>query len=175
VLLEAIPIHYHYWSKNIKAIPVLAKAFPDQVLINGWNYYFAFSLLNIGFEGYDPELKYILLRNYLRNLLLAKVEIQHYQKQSTKREQERVILDSRLFKKNELINIFNQINISPGKALAVFWGLRQLKQLEQYCRTQAGPNFSFNEYLHHLLAAGPIPFELIQQKVVKKLLPQNKN
>lgn len=167
VLLEAIPIHYHIWHKNRKDIPVLAKAFPDQIFVNGWHYYFAFSLLNIGYKGYDPELKYILLRNYLRTLMLAKAEIQHYLQQFSRQEQERVLLESKLFKKNEMGSVFNQINISPGKALSVFLGFRQLEQLDQACRTQSGPQFDFNEFLQHLLAAGPIPFELIKQNVVK--------
>ena len=175
MVIEAIPIHYHGWLKKLNDVPVLAKAFPDQTFVNGWHYYFAFSLLNIGYKGYDPELKYMLLRDYLRNLLLAKVEIQYYLQQFSRQQQERVLLKSKLFKKNEMSSVFNQINIAPGKALSVFRGLKQQEQLEHTCRIQTGPHFSFKEFLKHLLAPGPIPFELIKQNVVKKLIPQNEN
>jgi len=175
MMVEAIPIHYYTWQKKSNKFPILVRAFPDQIFLNAWQYYFAFSLFNIGFEGYDPELKYMLLRDYLRNLLLAKAEIQFYTQQLSSLQLEQVLLESKLFKKNELDRVMKQITCSPGQTLVNFWGFKKLERLEHICRTKSGPHFSFNKFLYHILAQGPIAIELIQHNVVKELIPKSDN
>jgi hypothetical protein len=175
MMLEATPIHYHTWRTKLNDFPVLVMAFPDRILLNAWQYYFAFSLLKTGFQGYDPEVKYMLLRDYLRNVLLAKAEIQYYTQQLSSRQLERMLLESKLFKKNELEKILKHINYSHGQALVNFWGFKRLKELEHACRTNSGAHFSFQEFLQYILAQGPIAIELIQHNVVKELIFKNDN
>jgi uncharacterized protein (DUF885 family) len=115
----------------------------------------------------------MLLRDYLRNLLLAKIEIQYYLQPVSIFQLERVLLESKLFKKNEIAEVAEQLNCSPGQALATCWGYSQLQHLEHTCRAKSGPQFSFAVFLHHLLAQGPIPFELIQHNMVKQLINKN--
>ncbi len=175
MMREAIPIHYQTWRKKLNDFPILAKVFPDQNFLNAWQYYFAFSLLNTGFKGYDAELKYILLRDYLRNLLAARAEIQYYFQQLSSLQLERELIESKLFKKNEIEEVIKQINCSPGQALVNFWGFKRLEQLEHACRTYSGVYFSFHKFLHHILAQGPISIELIQHNVVKEFISKNNN
>lgn len=169
MMLEAIPVHYQIWLRNLNKIPILARAFPDRVFLNAWRYYFAFSLLDAGFEGYNPELRYMLLKDYLRNLLLAKIEIQYYLQKLSIPQLERLLLESNLFKKNETDEVIKQINSLPGQALTIYWGVYQLKDLEQTCRKEIGPYFNIKNFFQNILEPGPIPIELIHNKVVKKL------
>ena len=164
IILEAMPSHYQVWVKNLENIPKLAKVFPDQVLVNGWHYYFAFSMLNSGFDGYDPELQYVLLKNYARILLLAKVEIQYYLQKLTDQQVERLLLESNMFKKSEIDDVRYQLNYSPGKALTIYWAVRQLKKMQDICHKQLGPHFNMNDFFQHILKQGPLPIKLISWK-----------
>ncbi|UCE05416.1 MAG: DUF885 family protein, partial [bacterium] len=169
MMLEAIPSHYQIWSEKLEKIPILARAFPDQIFINAWPYYFAFLMLNAGFEGYDPELRYMLLRTYVRILLVARVEILYHLQKLSFRQGEQLLLKNKLFKTNETNEVLEQINYSPGESLTIYWGVRQLRKLEQDCRKKLGPQFNVNDFFHYILEQGPIPIELIKQKVIQKV------
>jgi hypothetical protein len=168
MMLEATPIHYQIWIEQLDDIPILARAFPDQIFVNTWQHYFAFAMLNAGFEGYDPELKFVFLQNYLKTLLVAKAEIQYYLQMLTHQQLEQFLIGSKMFKKNELEDVFKQINCSPGQALAVFWGIKQFKLLEQACHAKVGPHFSQKEYFHRLLNQGPIAITFIKRELMNR-------
>jgi len=168
MMLEAIPSHYQIWSQKLDDIPILARAIPDQRFINAWSYYFAFSMLDAGFEGYDPELRYMLLRAYTRILLLAKVEIQYYQQKLNYQQAEQLLLESKLFKKNEIEQVLKQINYSPGQILTICYGVKQLITLEEACKKKLGPHFSINDFFENLLKPGPIPIDFIKSTALKK-------
>jgi len=166
MMLEAIVGHYQIWLEELDKIPILARAFPDKVLINGWQYYCAFSILNAGFGGYNPELRYLLLRDYIRILLMAKVEIQYYQQQSSIQQMEGVLLTSKLFKRNEIEAVVSQIVTSPGLSLIIYRGVKELNELEIICRDLLGPQFDLNIFFLRILNQGPIPLKLAKQKVI---------
>lgn len=168
MMLEGNPIHYQVWIEKLDEIPILARAFPDQIFVNAWQYYFASSMLDAGFSGYDLELQYTYLRNYLKVLLLAKVEIQYYLQDITYLQLQQILLDSKFFKKNEIDEVFDLINFSPGHSFSIYWGVNQFKELEQTCRAEIGPLFNTNEYFQHLLNQGPIPIEFIKYELIHK-------
>jgi uncharacterized protein (DUF885 family) len=78
------------------------------------------------------------------------------------------LIGSKMFKKNELEDVFKQINCSPGQALAVFWGIKQFKSLEQACRAKVGPHFSQKEYFHLLLNQGPVAITFIKRELMNR-------
>lgn len=166
MLIQANPIHYQVWIKKLEKLPILARAFPDQNFLNAWQYYFVFAMLEAGFEGYDPELQYVFLKNYLKTLLLAKAEIQFYLQKLTHQQLEQFLLDSNMFKKNEVAEAYKQINCSPGYALSICWGVKQFKELEQACRAEVGPHFSQKEYFHLLLNQGPIAIKVLKLELM---------
>jgi len=163
MMLEATPSHYQIWFEKLDEIPILARAFPDQSFVSAWHYYFTFSMINAGFEGYDPELRYVLLKSYARILLLAKVEIQYYLQQFTNQQAEQLLLESKMFNKNEIKEVIRQVNRSVDQFLTIYWGIRQFKKLEEAYRQKSGPYFNDNEFFQYILKHGPIPVELIKR------------
>ncbi len=168
MMLEANPVNYQVWIKKLNELPLLVQAFPDQIFVNAWQYYFSFAMLNAGFEGYDPELHFEFLENYLKTLLLAKTEIHYYLQKLTHQQSEQFLIDSNMFKKNEIGEVFKLVNCSPGHALSIWWGVKQFKELEQACHSEVGPHFSQKEYFHLLLNQGPIAIEFIKHKLINR-------
>lgn len=167
MMIDAIPSHYHLWFNNLEDIPFCARVFPDQLFINSWNYYFAISLLDAGFEGYDPELRYILLKNYLRHLLVAKTEIQYYMQMLDYQQLNRELVSSNLFKRSEMNDVFYQVHYAPGQALTICRGVRLLQKLEDLNHKKLGTQFSMNEFFQTVLKQGPIPLKTMSKKMNK--------
>ncbi len=165
MMRETIVSHYQIWLERIDKIPALARIFPDQIFLNSWPYYLAFSMLNMGFGGYDSQLRYMLLREYVRVLQLAKVEIQYYLQQLSLQQLERLLMESKLFTRNEIDKVRKEIVRSPGQFLTIYWGVRKLKELEKNCRKRLGPKFNLNTFFQRTLRPGPIPIEFVEQQV----------
>lgn len=166
MMLETIASHYQIWLERIDKIPAFAKIFPDQIFLNSWSYYLAFSMLDAGFGGYDSELRYMLLKEYVRVLQVAKVEIQYYLQQLSLQQLERLLMESKLFTRNEIDKVRKEIVRSPGQFLTIYWGVRKLKGLEKNCRKMLGPKFNLNTFFQRTLRQGPIPIELVEQQVI---------
>lgn len=167
VILNALVSHYEIWFKNITKIPKLSKAFPDQTFVTGWPYYFAFSMLENGYSGYDPALSFVLQKKYCRMLFISQLEIQYYSDLLSLKQIEAELKSNNLFKKNEVAELSNRIACCPGENLKTFWGYQQLKSMELAFRKNAGSQFDIDFFLNQALSLGPVPFSFINDHITK--------
>jgi hypothetical protein len=167
IILNALVSHYKIWFDNIAKIPKLSKVFPDRTFVNGWSYYFAFSMLENGYSGYDPALNFALFKKYCRMLFISQLEIQYYSGQLSLKQVEAELKLNNLFKKNEAAELSNRMACFPGENLKTFWGYHQLKSLELAYRKKAGSQFDIDFFLNHVLSLGPVPFSFINDHITK--------
>jgi len=165
MLLDGFPIHYNYWFKMRKKLPGAVKTFPEQTILAGLPFNFASALIELGLGGFDPMLEFSLLENYAKTIFFALVELKYYFLQYSQGQVDSLFKVSKLFNLNQSKEAFKEYNCFPGQNLLTYWGIRQLKQIEETCHKIKKRKFNKREFYKYVLQQGPIPVKLLEEKL----------
>jgi len=159
ILTEALPLHINYWSQLKKEIAEAAIFFPDPVLMRGWPIYFAQKLIQMGYGGYKPELRFTAMKKIAQIYFNALVEISYYQQNLTFQQVERLFADSQLYHKRDAEEMWIKIHCYPAEDILTAIGLSKLRRLERQLLKQQTGDINHRNIPKMILKSGPVPFE----------------
>ncbi|MDW7679659.1 MAG: DUF885 family protein [bacterium] len=159
ILTEALPLHINYWSQRKKEIAEAAIFFPDPVLMRGWPIYFAQKLIQMGYGGYKPELKFTAMKKIAQIYFNALVEIKYYQQNLTFQQVERLFADSQLYNRRDAEEMWIKIHCYPAEDILTAIGLSKLRRLEAQLLKQQTGDVNHRIIPKIILKSGPIPIE----------------
>ena len=169
LLVEAFPVHYHYWFKHLKELSPAVRAFPDQSFLKGWPYYFALVMVKSGYGGYDPKIKFVLLKKIAQIYFYAYTEIEYYANRLERSQLTKMFTDNPLFPKSIMKHIDYKLSCFPAQDLIVYWGIKNFQQLEKEYQQKKGTSFAFRNFLRLILKLGPVPFDIIHAYMKSRL------
>ena len=171
LLREAVPLHFHYWKSNLNNLPVAAKAFPDLFFLYGWKYYFAYSLIEMGYGGFDTRLKFTILKQIAHLYFNTYIELRYYFEDLSFSQIETIFDGNKLFHKLQVEEVLYRIHCMPFRDFMTYWGLRKIMHLENEFGKTTKSGFIYRGFYKNILGAGPIPLELVKNNLNSK----NKN
>lgn len=172
ILIEALPVHYHYWALNHNKLPIAARVFPDQGFLQGWKYFFAQAMVEAGYNGYDPKLSYAVLKQLGQVYFTVYAELKFYAESLSAAQLDALFLSSNLFHKSDIDGIYLKFGCTPASDFITYLGLIHFEQFKEKYILINKKKYQLKKLLKFMIKDGPVPLNLIDQKLKKLMTKQ---
>jgi uncharacterized protein (DUF885 family) len=169
---EAIPGHYLQFeyansieSKNRR---LLRAVFGNGPYVEGWAVYATETMLDEGYLNSDPALRLVFLKQQLRMIANAILDIRMHTMNMTEEEAMRLMLDQTFQEKEEAAGKLTRVKLSSVQLCTYFTGWREWRKLREKVQQAQGASFNLAEFHGKALHAGAVPMPALERIMLAK-------
>jgi uncharacterized protein (DUF885 family) len=173
---EAMPGHYVQGEfanfLQPKARRILRSVFGNTPNVEGWAQYATQVMIEEGFLDHSPELKLTLLKQELRVLANAIIDIRFQTKRMTER-QALDLMEKETFQEHEEATAkIQRAQLSSAQLPAYLVGWRDWNRVREQYRKEKGASYSLHDFHDAALKEGAVPMRILAKLVTGKALAQ---
>jgi uncharacterized protein (DUF885 family) len=158
---EAMPGHYVQFESANRIEPrgrkLLRSVFANGASAEGWAIYSTQMMLEEGFLNNSPDLKITFLKQQLRMIANAIIDIKLHTQGMSDEDALRLMLDQTFQEKEEAAGKLIRAKLSSVQLTTYFAGWRDHIRMREIARQAKGSAFQLNEYHDAVLKAGGLP------------------
>ena len=106
------------------------------------------------------------MENFASICFSSLVELKYYMFQYSDSKVDSLLKTNKLITQNQAIRLLKDINCNPGQNLLTYWGTRKFRNVEKKCADFQGRKFRKKEFYKLVLRQGPIPMNLLEEKLL---------
>lgn len=156
---EAMPGHYVQFEMSNRLEPrgrrLLRSIFANPAFAEGWAIYSTEMLLDQGLWQNDPKLRITFLKQQLRAVSNAILDIKFHTMNWSEADALRFLLEETFQEREEAEAKIQRAKLSSVQLCSYYAGYRHFRRLRQ----QAGPNVNLKAFHDRILSGGAIPLE----------------
>ncbi len=158
---EAMPGHYVQFEYANRVEPrgrrLLRSVFANGAYVEGWAIYSTQMLLEEGYLDHDPNLKLTFLKQQLRMIANAILDIKLQTGRMSDDEAMRLMIEDTFQEREEAAGKLQRAKLSSVQLVTYFAGWRDHIRMREIAREVKGPNFNLAAYHQSVLEAGGLP------------------
>jgi len=163
---EGIPGHHMQLSiaQELEGIPKFRKFGGYTAYSEGWGLYSEFLPKEMGFYE-DPYSDFGRLAMEIWRAARLVVDTGIHDKKWTRQEAIDYLLENTPNPENDCVKAIERYIVMPGQATAYKVGMIKIQQLREDAKDRLGDKFDIREYHDVILAAGPVPLYIMEERV----------
>lgn len=158
---EAMPGHYVQFEYANRVEPrgrrLLRSVFANGAYVEGWAIYSTQMLLEEGYLDHDPNLKLTFLKQQLRMIANAILDIKLQTGRMSDDEAMRLMIEDTFQEREEAAGKLQRAKLSSVQLVTYFAGWRDHIRMREIAREVKGKNFNLAAYHQSVLEAGGLP------------------
>ena len=158
---EAMPGHYVQFEYANRVEPrgrrLLRSVFANGAYAEGWAVYSTQMILEEGYLNHDPNLKLTFLKQQLRMISNAILDIKLQTGRMSDDEAMRLMIEETFQEREEAIGKLQRAKLSSVQLVTYFAGWRDHIRMREIAREVKGANFNLAAYHQAVLEAGGLP------------------
>ncbi len=158
---EAMPGHYVQFEFANRLEPrgrrLLRSIFANGAYAEGWAIYSTQMLLEEGYLNNDPDLKLTFLKQQLRMIANAILDIEFHTGNMTDEQALRLMTVDTFQEQEEATAKLQRAKLSSVQLVTYFAGWRDHVRMREIYRAAKGPQFNLHDYHREVLEAGGLP------------------
>ena len=162
---EAIPGHYVQFEYANAIQPesrrLLRSLFGSGVYVEGWAMYATEAMLDAGYLNHSPELRLTFLKQMLRAIANAILDIRLHTKGMTGEEAMALMMTQTFQEREEAAAKWQRAQLSSCQLPTYYTGYREFKRLREALERK--PGFSLKEFHEQALRAGALPMRTLSE------------
>ncbi|MFN0170610.1 MAG: DUF885 domain-containing protein [Bryobacteraceae bacterium] len=163
---EAMPGHYvqFEYANDVQPKPrrVLRSIFGNGPYIEGWAQYITEVILDEGYLGGSPELRLTFLKEELRVLANAILDIRLHSKGMTDEEALKLMMEETFQEREEATAKLQRAKLSSCQLPTYLVGWREWRQVRQRYQKAKGSQFRLSEFHRKALEQGAVPMNVLE-------------
>ena len=171
---EAMPGHYVQFESSNRIEPrgrrLLRSVFANGAYIEGWAVYSTQMILEAGYLNQDPNLKLTFLKQQLRMIANAILDIKLQTGRMSDDEAMRLMTEETFQEREEAIGKLQRAKLSSVQLVTYFAGWRDHIRMREIAREVKGANFNLAAYHQAVLEAGGLPVSAVCKLVTGREL-----
>lgn len=164
---EAIPGHYVqlYYANRFPSL--VRTIFGSGTFIEGWAVYAERMMLEEGYGNFDPKLKLMQLKMYLRSIINAIIDVKIHTQNMSKREAMRLMIEGGFQEESEARDKWIRACLTSAQLTTYFVGVQEVLDLKKEYKKLKGDKFNLKEFHEKLLSYGSPPIKYLRQILLK--------
>jgi uncharacterized protein (DUF885 family) len=163
---EAMPGHYvqYEWANRLQPTGrrMLRSAFGSGVYAEGWAVYITEAMLDAGYLGNSPDLRLTFLKQQLRVITNAILDIKLHTQAMTDEQAMALMMDEAYQEREEATAKLQRAKLSSCQLPTYFVGYSQFRQMrERFLR--ANPRASVNDFHNRIVRTGGLPVVIAER------------
>lgn len=171
---EAMPGHYVQFEYANQIEPrgrrLLRSVYASGAFAEGWAVYATQMMLEAGYLNNDPDLKLTFLKQQLRMISNAILDIKLQTGRMTDAEAMALMLDQTFQEKEEATAKLQRAKLSSVQLVTYFAGWRDHVRMREIYKQVKGSSFNLAEYHQKVLSAGGLPTAAVCQLITGREL-----
>lgn len=173
-LHEAIPGHYVQFEAAHRIEPrgrrLLRSIFANGAYVEGWAIYSTEMMLEEGYLDRDPDLKLTFLKQQLRMIANAILDIRLHTAAMSDEQALRLLREDTFQEREEALGKLQRAQLSSVQLTTYFAGWRDHRRMREIAKQVKGSAFNLREYHEAVLKAGGLPTPTVCRLVTGKEL-----
>ncbi len=163
---EGVPGHHMQIAiqQELENIPKFRKFSSVTAYSEGWGLYSEYLPKEMGFYQ-DPYSDFGRLAMELWRAARLVVDTGLHDKQWTRQQAIDYLLDNTPNPENDCVKAIERYIVMPGQATAYKIGMLKILELREDAKTRLGDKFDIREYHDVILASGPVPLNIMEERV----------
>lgn len=159
---EAIPGHYTQLVHSNKAKSLIKSIFGNGAMIEGWAVYTERMMLDAGYGGGEPEMRFIWMKWNLRTVVNTILDYQIQTLGLTRDEAITMMRREAFQQETEATEKWRRATLSQVQLTSYFAGYAEIWDFQQAERKRLGEQFKIKEFNDRFLSYGSAPVRLIR-------------
>jgi uncharacterized protein (DUF885 family) len=159
---EAIPGHYTQLVHSNKAKSLIKSIFGNGAMVEGWAVYTERMMLDAGYGGGEPEMRFIWMKWNLRTVVNTILDYQIQTMGMTRDEAITMMRKEAFQQETEATEKWRRATLSQVQLTSYFAGYAEIWDFQQAERKRLGEQFKIKEFNDRFLSYGSAPVRLIK-------------
>jgi len=164
---EAMPGHYVqlYYANQYPSL--VRTVFGSGTFIEGWAVYAERMMIDEGYGDFDPKLKLMQLKMYLRSIINAIIDVKIHTQNMSRKEALELMIEGGFQEEAEAEGKWTRARLTSTQLTTYFVGVQEVLDFREEYKKLKGDKFNLKQFHEELLSYGSPPIKYLRQIILE--------